>query len=362
MRIYYIADIRLPTEKAHGLQIMETCEAFARAGHEIELVVPSKHNTIAEDPFAYYGVATRFVVTTLRMPDLIRFGRVGFVLAQIWFSERARLQRAFWKADIIYSRDAFVLLQYLLLGRRLVYEGHTAPTHISRFVARRAYRVVCISRGLRDAYVAAGVRPEYIIVAPDGIDCEAFANPEPQAAARMRLGLPREGKIVMYIGRLDGWKGTQTLLDAAALLPTEVHIVMIGGEPDQVASLRSKYPGVSFLGYRPMKELPNNQAAADVLVLPNTATDETSALYTSPMKLFSYMASGRPIVASDLPSIREVLDEGAAYIVAPDDAQALAHGIAKALCDDGTRPAHAAELVQRYSWDARAQGILSALS
>lgn len=111
-----------------------------------------------------------------------------------------------------------------------------------------------------------------------------------------------------------------------------------------------------------MKELPANQAAADVLVLPNTGTDETSVRFTSPLKLFTYMASGRPIVASDLPSIREVLDEQSAYLVTPDDAQALARGITRALSDTGGRSARAFQLVQRYSWDERARGILAALS
>ena len=139
--------------------------------------------------------------------------------------------------------------------------------------------------------------------------------------------------------------------------------VIIGGEHEQVTSLQSKYPRVRFLGFRPYRELADNQAAADVLILPNTGKDEISALFTSPLKLFTYMASGRPIVASDLPSIREVLDESCAYFVPPDDAQALARAIAAALKDSAAqqKAARARELVVSYTWAARAKKILRVL-
>jgi putative flippase GtrA len=163
----------------------------------------------------------------------------------------------------------------------------------------------------------------------------------------------------MYIGRLDGWKGVGTLLEASTFVP-ETQVVVIGGEEAQVEALRAQYPKVQFLGYRSYGELADNQAAADVLVLPNTAKDETSVRFTSPLKLFTYMASGKPIVASDLPSLREVLDEESAYFVAPDDARELARGIKQALGDPNaeTKAHHARHKVAHYTWSARARTIL----
>ena len=118
MKILYIATIRLPTEKAHGIQIMKTCEAFARIGHSVELVVPTRRNMLTDNPFDYYGVERTFKITTLSVPDLVRFGRFGFLFSALCFSERARWLKQFWTADVVYSRDAFILLQYLLLGDR----------------------------------------------------------------------------------------------------------------------------------------------------------------------------------------------------------------------------------------------------
>jgi len=119
------------------------------------------------------------------------------------------------------------------------------------------------------------------------------------------------------------------------------------------------------LGFRPYTELANNQAAADVLVVPNTGKDPISARFTSPLKLIAHMASVRPIVASDLPSIREIVGDDAALLVSADDSQALAGGIRKVLADDslGSKLAERAlERVGHYTWDSRAESMGSILA
>ncbi len=364
MKILYVANIRLPTEKAHGVQIMKTCEAFAGKGHDVELAVPTRANSISKDPFEYYGVKRLFKVTTLKVPDLVSLGGVGFFFSSLYFAERARWLKQFWKADIIYSRDALVLLQYVLLRRRLVYEAHGAPALSARLVARFAHRIVVISRATGESFVAIGVPREKIVVAPDGVDLDAFANPESKEAARVRLGLPQDKKIVMYIGRVDGWKGVDTLCEAAHLLSPNILVVIIGGEPEQITLLEKQYPQVRFLGFRPYRELADNQAAADVLILPNTGKSEVSMFYTSPLKLFTYMASGIPIVASDTPATREILSDDDAYFFTPDDPIALADSIGTALTNtaQAREKAYCAkERVKKYAWNERVHNILSAL-
>jgi glycosyltransferase involved in cell wall biosynthesis len=167
----------------------------------------------------------------------------------------------------------------------------------------------------------------------------------------------------MYVGRLDGWKGAQTLCEAAQFLSDTIQVIVVGGEPHQVESFKSRYPKILFLGFVPYEKIAHIQAAADVLVLPNTGKDAVSQKFTSPLKLFTYMASGKPIVASDLPSIREVLDDQACYFVTPDDVQALAQGVEHVLrdTDAAQKAARAKTLVTSYTWDMRAQKILAAI-
>jgi glycosyltransferase involved in cell wall biosynthesis len=364
MKLHYIANVRLPTEKAHGVQIMKTCEAFVRSGATVELVVPARHTPIKEDAFTYYEVENIFSIRKLPVLDLIFLGRVGFWIESISFALFALLY-SLSKQGVIYSRDELPLYLISFFKKNIVWESHTGRYN---FLARRLLRVcsqvVVISDGLKRLYESKG-RHTKIVVAPDGIELAAFAHPESAATARTRLGLPIDQKIALYIGRLDGWKGTDTLLNTAQYLSGTIRVVIIGGEEAQVKKLRAKYPQVIFVGFRPYRELADNQAAADVLVLPNTGKDEISAQFTSPMKLFSYMAAGKPIIASDLPSLREVLNEQSAFFATPDDPMSFARAIEQAIGDQGaaSRVAEKAHAdVASYTWEERTKKILAAIN
>mgnify|MGYP003385817024 CR=1 FL=1 len=330
MKIFYPAFIRLPTEKAHGIQIMKTCEALSDVGAEITLVIPGRATAITTDPFEYYGVKENFKIVMAKTPDWVRFGRLGFVVSMMWFAEAAHARKAFWAADVIYSRDAGVLMQYILLGRKLVYEAHQAPTALSRFVARRAYRVVAITASIKEDFVRAGVHSDRIVVAHDAADVTQAAG-----------SLSERARIV-YAGSRRPGKGVETVEAAASLMP-EVDVEIVSGKTP--AEARAAL------------------ASADVVVVPNSAKHPASARYTSPMKLFEALASGARVVASDVPAIREVVDEASVWFFTPDDAAALARTIREALADPHVEEklTAARALAQKYSWRARAATILQSL-
>ncbi len=373
MKIYYIANIRLPTEKAHGIQIMNMCAAFAKTGATVELVVPTRATPILKDPFTYYGVEKNFLLTTLRVPDLINFRRLGFIISALWFSERARLRRAFQQADFIYSRDAFVLIQYMLLGRRLVFEVHTLPSAISRFVAKHAYRVIAISKGLASAYAAAGVPSERIVVASDAVDLKLFAPITDKHALRRELDLPTDRFIVGYVGKLttmEREKGVDDLLRSFAAVyqkNQKTFLLLVGAGAREVDGVVQKLKsfGVPDGSFSILPHVTHEQAArymqaADALIMnyPNSAH---YAHYMSPLKLFEYMASGTPIITSDLPSIREILSEKNAFFVPPSDVGALAEAITSVMAQEeevSRRAALARRDIEAYTWDKRAQAIL----
>ena len=360
-KIVYITDARLPTEKAHGLQIMKTCEALVKAGNELTLIAPRRRNSITADVFEYYKIATRFPVRRLFTLDLIRYGRIGFFVQIVSFSIAAVFALPRRGYDLIYGRDEIILATLSLFGfRSVVWESHDGAWNLcARYIVRRSRNLVVVSGGLRDWYIAKGVAQEKIIVIPNAIDPEEFSHPEIKEAARRRLGLPLDKKIALYIGRLDGWKGTDTLLEASKFLG-EIKIALIGGDAGQVEQLQLKYPHVMFLGYRPYSELSDNQSAADVLVVPNTGKNEISTKFTSPLKLIAHLSSNRPIVASDLPSIREIVGNDAALLVPADDPHALAEGITKVVDDAvlGERlVSRARERSVRYTWPVRAEAI-----
>lgn len=365
LKMQYLAFARLPTEKAHGLQIMKTCEAFAEKGVEVELVVPTRTSAISEDPFAYYNINTHFILSRVRSPDWVHFGFLGFALSLVLFSEYAAWRSNFWKAGVVYSRDALVLFQYALLGRPLVFEAHQKPSWLRLMVARRAMKVVVISHALKEAYRQGGVLENNILVAPDAVDIARFTLEESKENVRARYGFPKGLSIVLYAGHLYPRKGAHILAEASEFIPNAL-TVFVGGTESDVQVFTDTWGGcaqVRILGHKPPREIPYLLHAADVLVIPNSAANDDASRYGSPMKLFEYLASGTPVVASRVSAIEEVVGDEAVYFVEPDSAKALAEGIRHVIKDGSghSRAVRAREIVRQHSWSARTETILAGL-
>jgi glycosyltransferase involved in cell wall biosynthesis len=386
VRILYYADIRFPLERANGIQTMETCYALAARGHDVELLVRPDTQPTARDPFAYYGLTPIDTLAIRRSP-----ARLTETARRFEYLRMAGAQTVGrGAADAVMTRDLGVASLLLRIPRRLrppvVYESHgyapevarslpdlvataTAPT--ARKLARLAAREARVW-GLADGYVTItaalaadlsgrlGARPGLAVV-PDGVRLEQGGVD--RAAVPALDGVdPR--LTVAYAGHLYAWKGVDVLLEALARVPG-AHGLVVGGhrrEPDlarlqDLAQRLGLAARTTFTGLVEPRTVPELLGRAAVLVLPNT-TSTISARYTSPLKLFEYMAARRPIVASDLPAIREVLcDDVNALLVPPGDAAALAGAIGRLLGDPAlaSRLARAAhEAVPQYSWDRRA--------
>jgi glycosyltransferase involved in cell wall biosynthesis len=146
------------------------------------------------------------------------------------------------------------------------------------------------------------------------------------------------------------------------MLPSNVHIVLIGGVDTEYEEFKKKYdaPNVHIIPHQSRERIPTLLKSADVLVLPNSAKATISRVHASPLKLFEYMASGVSIVASDVPSLHEILSEKEAGFFKPDDSRSLADSIARALSEPGKsreKAYAAAEKVKRYTWRERARLI-----
>lgn len=175
-----------------------------------------------------------------------------------------------------------------------------------------------------------------------------------------------------YGGHLYPWKGVDVLLEAIAAVPG-VQGLVVGGHPREPDLDRLKATAVrlgiadrvTFTGLVDPPQVADHLSRATILALPNPAS-AISTRFTSPLKLFEYMAAARPIVASDLPALREVLqDEVTALLVAPGDPHALAAAIRR-LAEDpalADRLGHAAAaVVAGYGWDRRAERLEALLS
>ncbi|MBU0580166.1 MAG: GxxExxY protein [Candidatus Margulisbacteria bacterium] len=436
----------MPTEKAHGIQIMKMCEAFAEHGlplmnaadnhgfwekdscellyknftyrirecafkiyntlgfghkelvyqktierefqkkglkfepqkhlaiHyngkvEVELVVPWRFNKIKEDPFRYYNIKNTFKITKVPSIDLLKFGKIGFLLQFFSFAKCACCYMLFKKADVIYSRDALPLFFLSFFKRNLIWE-----IHVNRFdpiikrVLKKCKSIIAITQKLKNFYITKGAKANKILVAPDGVDLNEFDIKTSKDEGREKLNLPKNKKIILYSGSfyLYDWKGIDILLDASKYFDDKHLFILVGGTDEEILAIKEKFnlKNVLLIGHQSHSLMPFFLKAADILVLPNKKGNEVSEKYTSPMKLFEYMASKRPIVASDLPSIREILNEDSSVLVDPNNPGALAKGIKKILKDKNLAEKismQAYSNVQNYSWNKRAEKILESI-
>lgn len=378
MKFLYIANQRMPSEKAYGQQIAKMCESFADLGAEVELVVPKRGHLAEEDLFSFYEVKRNFKFTQIASPDWYwpgQLDRLAFWMKNLISAGRLARYALVGNYDVIYSRDEFPI--YFLLGKKksVIFEAHKYTRSYGFFYnyfKKRDFKMITITQGLKNEFIKRGFRAENILVAPDGVDeekiKEQLANPLSASEARQKLNLPLDKKIVVYTGSFFNWKGVGILAEAAKLLEKEAIIVAVGGDGGldhqklENFIKKNRINNFYITGYvHDSKRRSLYRAAADVFVLPNVAGDKISELYTSPLKLFAYMTARRPIVASDLPSLREILNEQNAILVKPDSPCDLADGLKVVL----SNPANGYLLseqsfrdVKKYTWQNRARTIL----
>lgn len=375
MKILYVANIRLPTEKAHGVQIMTMCEAFARLGHTVELVVPDRYTPITEDPFSYYGVEHAFTITRLPTFDTVSWGRAGFWLQTLSFIINAARYARRSSADVIYSRDpALFFFGRMPPGKTLVWEIHTRPTpRVAEKIRKSRVRIVAISSGLRAVLIEAGVPRERIMVAHDAVDADMFAQVPDRQTVRRELSLPEDKKLVAYIGKyktMGESKGVEEVISTVGAVHAhhaDVGLLIVGLNQDELSEVRSliSAAGLEDAAYL-VRHVAHDQVArymraADMLVM-NYPKIERYARFMSPLKLFEYMASGTSIITSDLPSIREVLNDTTAYFFKADDGADFRRVLEETLANPtaaSERARAALEEVKERTWQKRAEHIVS---
>lgn len=377
-KLLYLSNLRLPTEKAYGIQIAEMCSAFAGTGLEVLLAYPYRRNP-HKDFFSYYGIKRNFKIKVIPAVDFYlsgSFDKVSVIVKNFISALFLTFYGFFSDADFIYSRDEWPIYFLSFFKNNLIFEAHRFSPKRKSFYHRfkkKGIKIVVISEAIKNDFVKIGFKPINILVAHDGVDIDLFDIDITKEEAMLKTNLPKDQKIVMYTGHLFEWKGAGVLLEVARSFQfpvssfqkkEDVLFVFVGGMEYDIKKFRKKAEGLNnvlILGHRPHKEIPLFLKAADVLVLPNSASDKISN-YTSPLKLFEYMASRRPIVASELPSMAEILNDGNSVLVKSDDPDKLAGGIKKVL-EDASASADLAvrafEEVQQYTWQNRAEKIIN---
>jgi glycosyltransferase involved in cell wall biosynthesis len=374
MKLVYLAQIGLFDDWAHTVQIMKMCEAFAKNGVEVELVVPNRkvHNKNI-DPFEYNHTEKVFNIKKLPFIDLFYTNPhpLFYWLRTSSFFISSRFYLLFKKYDILYTREIYSSLFFC----KVYTELHSFPKNINlikKFCLKKSKGLIVLTSFIKSKIVEVGVVENRVLVAHDGVRMEDFSKKFTKSDSRNKFGITQTDNIFGYVGTLKTMgmeKGVSTAIDALNFLEHKYRLYVVGGEQQHIdfykkmAFEKGVLDRVIFAGRVLHETIPEHISTCDVLVAPFPKTDHYE-YYMSPLKIFEYMASMVPMVVTNLSSLREVLKNNeTALFVEPSDAKALAFAIERLVEDNGLskRIAYNAytEMEQKYTWNKRAETILN---
>jgi len=386
--VYIAYPSSLTLRSANAVQTYSTARELRALDPRVAVLIPRWARR--ESAFAAIGAHHLLRLPFNALSHLWRTTAWSY-LERSWFALRATAWLARRRGrgpTVIYVRDAICAAWFgaglaRLVGARLIYECHAleawnpsrARSPLARpfvrlvdsLAIRRADRVVALTGGFRAWLDRVGLKPPArTATIPDAYDAGHW-YPRDRARARATCGLPEGVFVVTYAGLTWAYRGLDRLVRAFAAMRAEVYgsvLVLVGGrerERAELAALAAELgiaDAVRFPGQRPQDEVVDWVAAADVLVVPGMI----NGLNASPLKMFEYAAMGRPIVAEDLPAVREILgDDGARYF-GPGDVGALRDALFQVRGDREAAAAMAARARGRaaaFTYEARAATILA---
>jgi glycosyltransferase involved in cell wall biosynthesis len=379
LRILFLAPQPFFEVRGTPLAVLALLRALSGLGHRVDLLSYPQG-----EPVELPGLVHR---RSLRVPGVGRV-RAGPSLAKLALDVPFALQ-AFWRMavgryDVVHAVEEAAHLAAPLAGLlrlplvadvdssipdQLRYTGFATrgpllwlAAALERRALRQAAAVITVCGSLSEGVRRTAPRARIFQIEDPPLS-DLRAPPAPEAVAALRASLRLSAlPVVLYSGNFEPYQGVELLVDAAARVP-EAQFVFMGGETAEIAALRARAgsagaaPRCAFSGKRPPAELPAFLALADVVASPRLRGENT------PFKLYTYLASGKPLVATRIPTHTQLVDDSLAILAEPS-AEGLAAGIRQALArpdDAAARARRARELIDReYSASRFAEKVRDA--
>lgn len=337
-------------------------------GHAVTIFAPYRRNPITEKFAVYHQLKADVKIRHLGSFDPISSFFFPGVLG-LWMLNwmlRRNLKRELHDFDLLYTRSPSLLPTLITSGIPVVLELHSIPRRNRQLFVRLCNQckiIVALTGPMAKELKEIGVT-SMMTVEGDAVDLQRFSTavPSPEFAS--------DAPLIVYAGQLESMglgKGIPELLGALSVLKQQnvpFHAVIAGGPVASQQKFQSSLSpelasSITFAGLLQHEQIPGLLKAASVLVYP--APSSSHPFYvrdTSPLKIFEYAAAGKPIVAADLPPLRDVFDDTSIFFVPPGDASALAAGIQKAI-QHPERAEQSQSVVREYTWQKRMQRILN---
>ncbi len=320
MKIALITNSRIPSLTANSIQAMKVAQALMQLGHELWMYAPAETEPASPELLiTHYGL--RLIPRLELLPSTKRLKRLDFIV----HAQRAAKK---FNADLIYTWLPQSAVIGLWAGYPVVLEMHADVSGkmgawwLRQFWKARGQKVMTVTtsalRNVLERSTKIRFKDEALLIAPNGVELEKYDGLPNPVEARHQLNL-KEGLMVGFTGHIYPGRGADLLFELAKQMP-QVNFLWVGGTPGLVDTWRGKLneekiTNVTMTGFVKHESIPLYQAASDILLMPysrsiSASSGQDIAEVINPMKMFEYMASARAIVSADLPSIREVLDEG----------------------------------------------------
>jgi glycosyltransferase involved in cell wall biosynthesis len=386
MKILFLAPQPFYVERGTPIAVRQVVTALCGAGHEVDLVTFPGGEDIEVAGLTHIRIAR---------PPGVKKIPVGFspakLLCDLFLGVELVKRLGRRRYDVVHAVEeaVFLALPFRRLARfKLIYDmdslmsdqlvekwpglkrWHRLLFWFESQAARGSDLVLAVCPAIGDR-IRPHVPADRVRVTPDAA---TGLEPASGAVEDLRATVGRDGPLALYVGNLEGYQGVGLLIEAVARMtpPPGFTLAVIGGDARSIEAHQALAEGlgvgdcVRFLGPRPLANLSGYLAQADVLCSPRLKGVNT------PMKVYSYMASGVPVLATDILSHTQVLDAGCASLAAPEpDAMAAALGgllsdpaRGRALAQAARARVHAeyslaafeARLLDAYAWLGRSSG------
>ncbi len=373
MNIYYIGSPQLFAEGASSIHVSKMCEAFSEQGYNLELILPIQNKNI-DSFFKYYNVKKKFKINPT----------IGFKKGPLRHFLHGIL--SFIKISLIKDYD-FIITRNITFGylasfikSNLIVDIHHPPVNffskiaIARFISSdNVIKVTCNSEGTFENIKQNINSSKKLQVLHNGVNLETFKSNKDLVPFKKNLKIPDNNKVVSYVGNTYEGRGIEKIIKLSKV-NIDIFFLIVGGEEEDnihyIKKLQPDQKNILFTGHVDNIDIPNFLAISDVLLIPYDSDftikgGSKASEYSSPIKLFEYMASGKPIIASNLPAISRILsNQKDCLLVSPDSFEDLNAALNKLMNDHdliNSISENSLELSKHFTWENRAKKMISGI-
>lgn len=394
MKFAYVQNLRIPNQLAHSVAVIKAAEAAAKLGYETTLVIPRRTQPPGFKPgpiHQFYDLDEPVKVVMIPVPQLLSlpdfvelaYKHLRYMICSWTFALRAYLYLWRNQIDVIQTGDREIIALCSLLRwwykPKIIYDLHDDYCDVYNLtllaIGKASLSEVIVNcQYLKDSLTNRGVSPDKIMILPNGFEPKYFEESNQQRPDAISLQLVNRF-VFGYIGRLETKgeeKGIDQMLKAVTLVNRQIPIslVVVGG-PDELAdkyrqlaqSLKLSRKQCLILGQVEPKKVGQIIKQFDVAALLYPDTFRYRHIM-SPMKAIEYLAAGKQIIASNLPTIRQVLKRFAVY-VDPSDPVAIAKALELVYHqrhEDHLYEKARKTYIQKFTWTNRQKTIFRFLS